>query len=61
MKSEPRYALLALNRFGYGPRGTGADLNAAAGDPRGLLKVELDEPQLDASKTAVACASEATV
>ena len=43
--SDPRSALLALNRFGYGARGSGDDLAAAAGDPRGRLKVELDRPE----------------
>jgi uncharacterized protein (DUF1800 family) len=43
--SDPKSALLALNRFGYGARGSGDDLAAAAGDPRGRLKVELDRPE----------------
>jgi len=60
MKSDPRYALLALNRFGYGPRGASADLNAAAGDPRGLLKVELDQPQVAlANETSLSSSREA--
>ena len=35
--------LIALTRFGYGPRGDG-DFLAAAGDPRGFLKAELMQP-----------------
>ncbi len=35
--------LVALTRFGYGPRGDG-DVAAAAGDPRGFLKAELAQP-----------------
>ncbi|MET0651290.1 MAG: DUF1800 family protein, partial [Hyphomicrobiaceae bacterium] len=54
MESDRRHALLALNRFGYGARGAGNDLAAAAQDPRGLLKVELDE-------TDVALASDASL
>ena len=54
MESDRRHALLALNRFGYGARGAGNDLAAAAQDPRGLLKVELDQ-------TDVALASDASL
>jgi uncharacterized protein (DUF1800 family) len=46
VQSDPKHALLALNRFGYGARGAGSDLAAAAGDPRGLLKLELDRPDV---------------
>ena len=35
--------LLALNRFGYGPRGDG-DTAIAAADPRGFLRAELAQP-----------------
>ena len=35
--------LVALTRFGYGPRGDG-DTRIAADDPRGFLAAELDEP-----------------
>src|SRR5262245_33162343 len=44
VQSDAKHALLALNRFGYGPRGAGNDLAAATGDPRGLLKLELGRP-----------------
>jgi uncharacterized protein (DUF1800 family) len=52
IESDLKYALLALNRFGYGARGTGNDLAAAAQDPRGLLKVELDQPDVALAKDA---------
>ena len=44
-QSDAKQALLALNRFGYGARGDGNDLAAAAADRRGFLKVELNQPQ----------------
>ncbi len=40
---ETNLGLIALNRFGYGPRGDG-DVAIAASDPRGFLKAELAEP-----------------
>ena len=41
--SDPKAGFLALTRFGYGPRGDG-DVVAAAADPRGFLKAELAQP-----------------
>lgn len=43
MAYESTLGLIALTRFGYGPRGDG-DVKAAAGDPRGFLTSELAEP-----------------
>lgn len=43
MPRDPNAGLIALNRFGFGARGDG-DLAAAASDPRGMLKAELNEP-----------------
>ncbi len=43
MAFETNLGLIALNRFGYGPRGDG-DVAIAASDPRGFLKAELAEP-----------------
>ncbi len=43
MALETNLGLIALNRFGYGPRGDG-DVAIAASDPRGFLKAELAEP-----------------
>jgi uncharacterized protein (DUF1800 family) len=42
---DDRAGLTALNRFGFGPRGDG-DLAAAAQDPRGFLRAELEQPGL---------------
>jgi uncharacterized protein (DUF1800 family) len=45
MARDPQGALVALNRFGYGARGGAAgDLSAAASDPRGFVKAELNRP-----------------
>jgi uncharacterized protein (DUF1800 family) len=43
---DPRTALIALNRFGFGARGGGSDLARAATDPRGFLKAELLQPAI---------------
>jgi uncharacterized protein (DUF1800 family) len=43
MAAIANLGLLALNRFGYGPRGDG-DTAIAASDPRGFLKAELMQP-----------------
>jgi uncharacterized protein (DUF1800 family) len=43
MAAIANLGLLALNRFGYGPRGDG-DTAIAASDPRGFLKAELAQP-----------------
>jgi uncharacterized protein (DUF1800 family) len=43
MPFETPLGLIALNRFGLGPRGDG-DVAAAASDPRGFLKAELAQP-----------------
>ncbi|MBE7219857.1 MAG: DUF1800 family protein, partial [Caulobacteraceae bacterium] len=43
MANEARLGLLALTRFGCGPRGDG-DTRIAASDPRGFLAAELAEP-----------------
>src|ERR1700730_14322020 len=56
---DPRAALIALNRFGLGPKP--GDLSAAAADPRGLVLAEtqqagvalLDRPQLAKSSAAL--------
>ena len=48
MALQPDYqgALVALNRFGYGPRGgDGDDLAAAASDPRGFVRADMLRPQ----------------
>jgi uncharacterized protein (DUF1800 family) len=57
--SDPRPALIALNRFGLGPKP--GDLSAAAADPRGFVLAEtqqagvalLDRPQLGKSSAAL--------
>ena len=41
--AQGQLGLIALNRFGYGPRADG-DVAVAAGDPRGFLKAELAQP-----------------
>jgi uncharacterized protein (DUF1800 family) len=49
MSPEPDFAgaMIALNRFGYGPRGGGSgDLRSAASDPRGYVRAELARPAL---------------
>ena len=49
---DPKAALVAFRRFGFGPRGGAFDLDRAASDPRGFLRSELQRPaitQLDAS------------
>jgi len=38
-----RQGFVALTRFGYGSRGDG-DIAAAAADPRGFVKAELNQP-----------------
>ena len=43
MAYEANLGLIALTRFGYGPRGDG-DTAIAASDPRGFLTAELTEP-----------------
>jgi uncharacterized protein (DUF1800 family) len=43
--TDPKAGCVALTRFGYGPRGDG-DIIAAAADPRGFLKAELMQPQI---------------
>ena len=43
MAHEANLGLIALTRFGYGPRGDG-DTAVAASDPRGFLAAELAEP-----------------
>ena len=43
MAYETHLGLIALTRFGYGPRGDG-DVAIAASDPRGFLKAELAQP-----------------
>ncbi len=50
--SDAKAGFLGLSRFGYGARGSTADLARAASDPRGLLKSELQQhgtAQLDSS------------
>jgi uncharacterized protein (DUF1800 family) len=45
MARDPQAALVALNRFGFGPRGGAAgDFVNAASDPRGFVKAELSRP-----------------
>jgi uncharacterized protein (DUF1800 family) len=46
--SDPKGALVALNRFAFGARGgaNAADLVRAASDPRGFLKAELLQPEI---------------
>jgi uncharacterized protein (DUF1800 family) len=45
MARDSQAALVALNRFGFGARGsTSGDLINAASDPRGFVKAELDRP-----------------
>src|ERR671927_1021784 len=45
MARDSRAALVALNRFGFGPRGgASGDLINAASDPRGFVKAELARP-----------------
>ena len=43
MAQQMNLGLIALSRFGYGPRGDG-DVEIATSDPRGFLKAELAEP-----------------
>ena len=43
MAFEAALGLVALTRFGYGPRGDG-DVAIAASDPRGFLRAELSQP-----------------
>lgn len=43
MAYEANLGLVALTRFGYGPRGDG-DVAIAASDPRGFLEAELAQP-----------------
>ena len=43
MAYEAALGLVALTRFGYGPRGDG-DVTIAASDPRGFLRAELMQP-----------------
>jgi uncharacterized protein (DUF1800 family) len=43
MAQTANLGLIALTRFGYGPRGDG-DVAIAASDPRGFLKAELAQP-----------------
>ena len=43
MAARANLGLIALTRFGYGPRGDG-DVAIAASDPRGFLKAELAQP-----------------
>jgi uncharacterized protein (DUF1800 family) len=45
MARDSQAALVALNRFGFGPRGgASGDLVNAASDPRGFVKAELSRP-----------------
>ena len=45
MARDSQIALVALNRFGFGPRGgASGDLVNAASDPRGFVKAELTRP-----------------
>lgn len=47
MARDPQAALVALNRFGLGARGPAAgDAAAAANDPRGFVRAELDRPEI---------------
>ena len=43
MAYQASLGVVALTRFGYGPRGDG-DAAIAAGDPRGFLRAELMQP-----------------
>lgn len=43
LTKNSKLGFIALNRFGYGGRGDG-DLAAAASDPRGMLKSEINQP-----------------
>ena len=43
MACNPTEAVLALHRFGFGPRA--GSIAAVTGDPRGALLAELDRPQ----------------
>ena len=60
MAYQASLGVVALTRFGYGPRGDG-DAAIAAGDPRGFLKAELMQPgiallsgaELPATKIAI--------
>ena len=60
MAYQASLGVVALTRFGYGPRGDG-DAAIAAGDPRGVLKAELMQPgiallsgaELPATKIAI--------
>ena len=60
MAYQASLGVVALTRFGYGPRGDG-DAAIATGDPRGFLKAELMQPgiallsgpELPNSKTAI--------
>jgi len=55
MAADLHAGLIALNRFGLGSR-RGGDLAAAASDPRGFLRAELEQPGIAAleARTAVA-------
>ena len=45
MARDPQGALVALNRFGFGARGgASGDFAAAASDPRGFIKADLNRP-----------------
>ena len=44
---DPKAGFLALNRFGYGARGSTSDLARAASDPRGFLTAELQQPGIE--------------
>src|SRR5262249_22158305 len=45
MARDSLSALIALNRFGFGPRGgASGDFTNAASDPRGFVKAELSRP-----------------
>ena len=55
MAADLHAGFIALNRFGLGSR-RGGDLAAAASDPRGFLRAELEQPGIAAleARTAVA-------
>jgi uncharacterized protein (DUF1800 family) len=59
MAADLHAGFIALNRFGLGSR-RGGDLAAAASDPRGFLRAELEQPGIaaleapDLPRTAVA-------
>jgi len=55
MAADIHAGFIALNRFGLGSR-RGGDLAAAASDPRGFLRAELEQPGIAAleARTAVA-------